>query len=304
GARVDVGGGRAARFPGGADHPADDALPRGGRRARRPARDRLAGQGGRGGDAERAEVTPDRRRGARRTRRRPPGGRAARAGAGRGAGRDDAARRPDADLPRPRRGPGAAGDPRRALERGHPGGIRLGEPAELGRRLPALHGARLRDGGPRPVKAARDTWYMIGRQARNLLREPIWIAILLVQPMVWLLLYGQLFKNVTRLGGFGTDSYITFLAPAIVVMNAFFSASWSGMSMVFDIERKFVERFLATPASRLSIVLSQIVRSAVTAPLPGVVILVGAAPPGGPGPSRVPGSGLVPLGAVLVHAGV
>ena len=59
------------------------------------------------------------------------------------------------------------------------------------------------------MNTIRDTWYMIGRQSRNLLREPIWIAILLVQPMVWLLLYGQLFKNVTRLGGFGTTSYIT-----------------------------------------------------------------------------------------------
>jgi ABC-2 type transport system permease protein len=124
------------------------------------------------------------------------------------------------------------------------------------------------------VITARHTWYMIGRQARNLLREPIWIAIMLVQPMVWLLLYGQLFKNVTRLGGFGTSSYITFLAPAIVVMNAFFSASWSGMSMVFDIERKFVERFLATPASRLSLVLSQIVRSALTAAIQGAIILL------------------------------
>jgi ABC-2 type transport system permease protein len=124
------------------------------------------------------------------------------------------------------------------------------------------------------VKAARDTWYMMGRQARNLMREPIWIAILLVQPMVWLLLYGQLFKNVTRLGGFGTSSYITFLAPAIVVMNAFFSASWSGMGMVFDIERKFVERFLATPASQVSLVLSQIIRSAFTAAIQGVIILL------------------------------
>ena len=124
------------------------------------------------------------------------------------------------------------------------------------------------------MTSLRHTWYMVGRQTRNLLREPIWIAILLVQPMVWLLLYGQLFKNVTRLGGFGTLSYITFLAPAIVVMNAFFSASWSGMSMVFDIERKFVERFLATPASRLSLVLSQIVRSALTAAIQGVIILL------------------------------
>ena len=39
------------------------------------------------------------------------------------------------------------------------------------------------------------TWWMIGRQLRNLMREPIWIALILIQPMIWLLLYGQLFKR-------------------------------------------------------------------------------------------------------------
>jgi ABC-2 type transport system permease protein len=115
---------------------------------------------------------------------------------------------------------------------------------------------------------------MVVRQARNLMREPIWIVLLLVQPMVWLLLYGQLFKNVTKLGGFGTGSYITFLAPAIVVMNSFFGATWSGMSMIADLDHKVVERFLATPASRFSLVLSQIVRSALTAAIQAVVILL------------------------------
>jgi ABC-2 type transport system permease protein len=115
---------------------------------------------------------------------------------------------------------------------------------------------------------------MVVRQVRNLMREPIWIVLLLVQPMVWLVLYGQLFKNVTKLGGFGTGSYITFLAPAIVVMNGFFGATWSGMSMINDLDHKVVERFLTTPASRLSIVLSQIVRSALTAGIQAVIILL------------------------------
>src|SRR5438105_4192506 len=115
---------------------------------------------------------------------------------------------------------------------------------------------------------------MVVRQSRNLMREPIWIALILIQPMVWLIPYGQLFKNVTRLGGFGTNSYVTFLAPAIVVMNSFFGATWSGMAMVSDLDRKFVERFLATPTSRLSLVLSQIVRSALTAAIQALVILV------------------------------
>jgi ABC-2 type transport system permease protein len=124
------------------------------------------------------------------------------------------------------------------------------------------------------MNVIRHTWFMTVRQARNLLREPIWIVLLLVQPMVWLVLYGQLFRNVTKLGGFGTASYITFLAPAIVVMNAFFGATWSGMSMIADLDHKVVERFLATPASRFAIVLSQIVRSAITAAIQAVVILV------------------------------
>jgi ABC-2 type transport system permease protein len=123
------------------------------------------------------------------------------------------------------------------------------------------------------VRIAAHTWFMVVRQTRNLMREPIWIALFLVQPMVWLLLYGQLFKNVTRLGGFGTSSYVTFLAPAIVVMNSFFGATWSGMSMINDLDKKVVERFLATPASRLSIVLSQIVRSALTAAIQALIIL-------------------------------
>jgi ABC-2 type transport system permease protein len=115
---------------------------------------------------------------------------------------------------------------------------------------------------------------MVLRQARNLMREPIWIVLLLVQPMVWLVLYGQLFKNLTRLGGFGTSSYITFLAPAIVVMNGFFGATWSGMSMINDLDHKVVERFLATPAARTSLVLSQIVRSAITAAIQAIIILL------------------------------
>jgi ABC-2 type transport system permease protein len=124
------------------------------------------------------------------------------------------------------------------------------------------------------VTTARHTWFMVLRQSRNLMREPIWIALLLIQPMVWLVLYGQAFKNLPRLGGFGTTSYATFLAPGIVVMNSFFGATWSGMAMVADLDRKFVERFLATPASRLSLVLSQIVRSALTAAIQATVILV------------------------------
>jgi len=132
------------------------------------------------------------------------------------------------------------------------------------------------------VSVARDTWYMVGRQARNLMREPIWIALLVIQPLVWLTLYGQLFKRVVNLpgGGFGTASYITFLAPAIVVMNAFFGGTWSGMAMIADLDRDVIPRFLATPVSRFALVASQVVRAALISIIQGLIILVIALPLG------------------------
>jgi ABC-2 type transport system permease protein len=148
----------------------------------------------------------------------------------------------------------------------------------------------------------RHTWFMTVRQARNLMREPIWIVLLLVQPMVWLVLYGQLFRNVTKLGGFGTASYITFLAPAIVVMNAFFGATWSGMSMIADLDQKVDERFLAATASRFAIVLSQIVRSALTAAIQALIILLVALALGVRVHTGVLGWLVIILAAILVNS--
>ena len=123
------------------------------------------------------------------------------------------------------------------------------------------------------MRIAAHTWWMVGRQLRNLMREPIWIALLLIQPMIWLLLYGQLFSRVPALRG-GAGSYIEFLLPGIVVMNAFFGGTWAGMAMITDLDRHVVDRFLATPASRLSIVLSQVVRSGLIAFIQAIIILV------------------------------
>ncbi len=115
--------------------------------------------------------------------------------------------------------------------------------------------------------------YMVGRQTRNLFREPIWIAMMLVQPMFWLLLYSQLFRRLVELPGFETDSYIDFLAPAVVIMTAFFQGTWSGMGMITDLDRGVIERFLATPARRSALVFSQVLRSGLTSVIQGVIIL-------------------------------
>jgi ABC-2 type transport system permease protein len=57
-------------------------------------------------------------------------------------------------------------------------------------------------------------------------------------------------------------------------MNAFFGGMWSGMGMITDLDRKVIDRFLAAPASRFAIVLSQVVRAGITAMVQTLVILL------------------------------
>jgi len=114
---------------------------------------------------------------------------------------------------------------------------------------------------------------MVIRQLRNLSRQPIWVVMMVVQPMIWLVLYGQLFSRVPALRG-GTGSYVEFLAPGIICMNAFFGGMWSGMGMITDLDRKVIDRFLAAPASRLAIVLSQVVRAGITAMIQTLLLLL------------------------------
>lgn len=125
------------------------------------------------------------------------------------------------------------------------------------------------------MQTLRQTGWMVIRQLRNIMRQPIWVVMMVVQPMIWLILYGQLFKNVGAQGHApSAGTYIEFLAPGIICMNAFFGGMWSGMGMITDLDRKVVDRFLAAPASRFAIVFSQVVRAGITAMIQSFILLL------------------------------
>jgi ABC-2 type transport system permease protein len=149
---------------------------------------------------------------------------------------------------------------------------------------------------------ASQTGALFVRLTRLLARQPIWLVIMLVQPMFWLLLYSQLFRRVVDLPGFGTSSYTDYLAPGIAIMTAFFSGSWAGMGMIDDLDRGVIERFLAAPAHRSAIVLARVLQSGVTAAVQAVIILVVALPLGATN-AGLPGWIVIVLTAFLVAAG-
>lgn len=124
------------------------------------------------------------------------------------------------------------------------------------------------------MKTVSDSIFMAVRDLRNLMRQPWFVALTLFQPIIWLLLFGQLFYKITQLPGFGTTNYLVFLTPGVVAMNALYGGGWSGMSAVNDLDRGVMDRFLATPVSRTAIIVGRMIQVAVTTIVQAAIIIV------------------------------
>lgn len=100
------------------------------------------------------------------------------------------------------------------------------------------------------MTAVRQTTQVSLRSLRALVRQPAYLGITLTQPVIWLLLFGALFKSVAQIPGFHGGSYIDYLTPGIVVMLAVSSAGWSGMGFIEDINGGVMDRMLVSPVWR------------------------------------------------------
>jgi ABC-2 type transport system permease protein len=116
--------------------------------------------------------------------------------------------------------------------------------------------------------------YLTGRLLRATGRQPAFVVIMLVQPMIWLLLFGQLFKRVVELPGFASGSYIDFLTPGVVVMTVLFTSGWAGMGFIDDMERGVMDRMLSSPVSRMAMMVASVANQAVTIVVQGLIIVI------------------------------
>ncbi len=131
-----------------------------------------------------------------------------------------------------------------------------------------------------------DTWFLLGKYVRLSVRMPMWTLFGLVQPMIWLVIFGHLFKNIVQLPGFPANSYLQFLTPAILVMTVLFGSSWAGVNLLREINFKVIEKMMVTAVARESIILSRIIHSCLTLLVQVwaillVVLLLGVSIPGG-----------------------
>src|SRR5467141_381330 len=119
---------------------------------------------------------------------------------------------------------------------------------------------------------ASDSYYMFLRWMKKLVRNPILLFFSLFQPIIFLVLFTQLFSSFGLL--LGGINYTIFATAGIVLQNAFSSAFQSATAVVDDIKSGFLTKMLATPASRASILLGRLLSDAFRVFAQSLIILV------------------------------
>lgn len=113
---------------------------------------------------------------------------------------------------------------------------------------------------PRPLAAmlyfARKTLNIAELEMRKLRHEPMDLLTRAIQPLLWLLIFGQVLAGVRAIptGDFG---YIEFMAPGILAQSVLFISIFYGLSIIWERDLGIIHKFLASPAPRASLVLGK-----------------------------------------------
>jgi ABC-2 type transport system permease protein len=131
-------------------------------------------------------------------------------------------------------------------------------------------------------------WALTNRDLKKWYKNPIQLVISLIQPIVWLGLFGkalnfagfvsqsgapQSVQNAILLSTFGTTSYFSFLSAGMLAFIILFTAAFSGMSVVFDRRFGFMNKALSTPVGRGAIVLGKINQSVIRSLIQAAIVL-------------------------------
>jgi ABC-2 type transport system permease protein len=120
-----------------------------------------------------------------------------------------------------------------------------------------------------------DTGYLFVRALKKFVRNPILIFFSLFQPIIFLLLFTQLFNKFAQVPGLfpAGISYLAYATPGILLQNAFSSALQSGTSVVEDLNAGVLQKMLVTQVSRPAILLGRLSSDAFRVTVQSMIIL-------------------------------
>jgi len=110
--------------------------------------------------------------------------------------------------------------------------------------------------GVRIADFSDQTLAVADAEIRKLVRNPTELVTRAVQPVLWLLVFGQVFSR-TRAIPTGDLSYMEFMAPGILAQGVLFGAIFYGIAAIWERDLGIVHKLLVSPASRASLVLGK-----------------------------------------------
>lgn len=131
-------------------------------------------------------------------------------------------------------------------------------------------------------------WALTNRDLVKWYKNPIQLIISLIQPVVWLGLFGKALNfgsfisssvppaeaSQVFLRFFGVTSYFSFLSAGMLSFIILFTAAFAGMSVVWDRRFGFMNKALSTPVGRGAIVVGKVLQSTVRSLIQAAIVLL------------------------------
>ena len=124
------------------------------------------------------------------------------------------------------------------------------------------------------MRLLSDTWLVFRRSLGLSLRNPPWLIVGLMQPLVYLVLFAPILTNLADTGGFPTGNAFNVFVPGLLVMTAGFGTMFVGFAFIDEIRNGVVERMRVTPMSRTAGVLGRTLRDIVVFLVQGLILIV------------------------------
>ncbi len=124
------------------------------------------------------------------------------------------------------------------------------------------------------MKLLRDTWLVFQRYFSLFIHNPAWVAVGVLQPALYLLLFAPLLKSIVHLPGFPPGGAYNVFVPGLLVQLGIFGASGVGFSLISELRGGVVERLRVTPVSRLALLLGRALRDTLTLLLQSLILVL------------------------------
>jgi len=143
------------------------------------------------------------------------------------------------------------------------------------------------------MKLLRDTWLVFGRYFGLFIRNPVWVAVGVVQPLLYMILFAPLLKSIASVPGFPRGGAYNVFVPGLLVQLGMFGAAGVGFSLISELRMGVIERLRVTPVSRIALLLGRAMRDVISILVQSLILILLALPFG---------LSINPVGVVVVLA--